>query len=295
MITYDNVLDYWKKQDIQVKNDLRAILDNFRILFAYNSNKIENESTSYHNTREIFENGRVINYTGDLRTLYEIQNQKDCYEFLVDKIIEKEPISRRLILDVHKHLCKGCYDESGYLKGERPGAFKINDYGVGDDVGVYPEEVEGNIDELCEEIDANTDADPLTVAAYFHLRFETIHPFADGNGRTGRTLMNYYLITHNYPPTIIYDEDKQTYYMALAVYDKADDIKGFVRFLKEQTIKTWTNKISRYIPSENGSNISGLDRKSIREQVESIKAESEGLSQPKYLKDITGGLDLLGE
>ncbi|MGE9963813.1 Fic family protein [Fusicatenibacter saccharivorans] len=48
-----------------------------------------------------------------------------------------------------------------------------------------------------------------------HLRFEEIHPFAGGNGRVGRTLLNYYLMTHDYPPMILYSEDKRTYYMAL--------------------------------------------------------------------------------
>lgn len=86
----------------------------------------------------------------------------------------------------------------------------------------------------------------MTVAAYFHLSFESIHPFADGNGRVGRTLLNYYLMTHDYPPTIIYDDDKPTYYLALTVFDKTGKIDGFIEFLKEETEKTWTKK--REIP-----------------------------------------------
>jgi Fic family protein len=49
----------------------------------------------------------------------------------------------------------------------------------------------------------------LTAASYFLLKFESIHPFADGNGRTGRTLMNYYLMINGLPPTILYEEDKK--------------------------------------------------------------------------------------
>ena len=213
MLKYEDVLKYWQSQSITTSEDYRTILDNFKILFAFNSNKIENEETTYHNTREIFENGKVINYTGDLRTLFEIQNQKECYEFLIDKMVSKEPISKELILKVHSILCKGCYDETRFAKGERPGSFKKNDYGVGDDVGAAPEEVEDAIEELCKELRENEGADPIVVASYFHLVFESIHPFADGNGRVGRTMMNYYLTTHNYPPTIIYDEDKKYYYM----------------------------------------------------------------------------------
>lgn len=269
MVKYDDVLEFWKDRDISNESDLRTLLDNFKIVFAYNSNKIENEDTSYHNTREIFENGKVINYTGDLRTLFEIQNQKECYEFLISKMISKEPITKDLILEVHRILCKGCYDETRFSKGERPGTFKVNDYGVGDDIGAAPEEVEGEIINLCEELKLNSNGNPLVVASYFHLTFESIHPFADGNGRVGRTLMNYYLITHNYPPTIIYDEDKKTYYMALAVFDKSDEIKGFIQFIKEETIKTWSNRITR----NNITTVSGnpaAERESVKSKIDKL-------------------------
>ena len=83
-------------------------------------------------------------------------------------------------------------------------------------------------------------ADIDTALDNFHLKFESIHPFADGNGRTGRTLMNYYLMINGLPPTILYEEDKKAYYMALAVYDKIEEISGFREFIKEQTVKTWT-------------------------------------------------------
>jgi len=47
---------------------------------------------------------------------------------------------------------------------------------------------------------------------------------------------------NNLPPAVIFDEDKETYFMALEVFDHSDKIDGFVEFLKEQTIKTWTRK-----------------------------------------------------
>ena len=77
------------------------------------------------------------------------------------------------------------------------------------------------------------------------MNFESIHPFADGNGRVGRTLLNYYLMTHDYPPTIIYNEDKELYYMGLTVFDKTGQIDGFVKFLQEQSEKTWSETFSK--------------------------------------------------
>ena len=110
-ITYNDVINYWKKLNINSKEVLEQTLDNFRILFAYNSGAIENEEITYHNTREIFENGKVINFTGNLKTLFEISNQKDCYNYLLDKIINKEQLSENLVKHIHKTLTKGTYDK----------------------------------------------------------------------------------------------------------------------------------------------------------------------------------------
>ena len=237
---YEDILKKWQLKKIETVDDLDNELENFRILFAYHSNVIENSNITLHNTRETFENSKVVNYSGDLRTLFEIQNQKNCYDFLKEKILKKEPLKKELILEIHKVLMYGCYDERRYNKGERPGEFKKNEYIVGDDVGVLSEDVETEIEHICNEINSYKGEDILTVAAYLHLNFEAVHPFADGNGRVGRTIMNYFLLINNFPPMIIYEENKDAYYMALTVFDKTGNIDGFIKFLKEQTIKTWT-------------------------------------------------------
>ena len=242
MNSLESILKQWQSYSITTTEDLDFYLDNFRILFAYNSNHIENPNTTYHDTREIFEHGSVSSYTGDLRTIFEIQNQKDCYEFLKEKIAAKEPLSQELIKHTHQILMHGCYDQSKHIKGERPGEYKKHLFVVGDDIGAAPDEVEDEIAFVLKEVLDNEGKDPLTVAAYLHLSLGSIHPFADGNGRLGRTLMNYYLITHNYPPVIIYSEDKETYYLALAVFDKTGEIEGFKKFIQEQAIKTWSHR-----------------------------------------------------
>lgn len=74
--------------------------------------------------------------------------------------------------------------------------------------------------------------DILIKVAYLHAMFETIHPFADGNGYAGRALMNYYLIRHNYPPIVIFNEDKETYYLALKVFNKTGKLDDFLSFCR---------------------------------------------------------------
>ena len=225
------------------RNELEKELDSFKILFAYNSGKIENERISFHDVLSIFKNGKVVEFSGNPRTLFEIQNQKDCYLFLLDKLVSREKISTELIKAIHKELTKGTYDERRYEKGERPGEFKKGDYIVGKaEIGSLAEDVEKEINDLVNEINEASSSDYLTIAAYFHLRFETIHPFADGNGRVGRTLLNYYLIINGIKPLIVYDEDKKLYYECLQAYDEKEDIEPLKKFLEYEQEKTWTRK-----------------------------------------------------
>jgi len=247
MSLYNAAVKLWQDWRVKTEADIDRRLENFRILFAYNSGKIENDAITYNDTREIFENGRVLNYSGMPRTIFELSNQKICYEFLKSKLVDKEPITIALIKEIHAVLTGGAYDERRYVEqGERPGEFKKHDYVVGlAEVGSLPEDVENDLTELLSELDGYKGKDMLTAAAYFHARFEYIHPFADGNGRVGRTLLNYFLMIHDHPPLIVYDEDKAAYYDALAAYDNSEDIEPMTAFLRQQAERTWEKTLDR--------------------------------------------------
>jgi Fic family protein len=244
---YEKAVKLWQSWHVTTVADIDQRLENFRILFAYHSGKIENNAVTYHDTREIFENGRVLNYTGTPRTISELSNQKICYDFLKPKIATKEPLTIPLLKETHAAITGGTYDERRYIEqGERPGEFKKHDYVTGlAEVGSLPEDVESDLEMLLSELGAVKERDILKAAAYFHARFEHIHPFADGNGRVGRTLMNYFLMINNHPPIIIYDEDKSAYYDALAAYDNTEDIVPMAVFLKQQAERTWGKTLER--------------------------------------------------
>lgn len=244
---YEKIVKWWKEQNIKNSSDLRQKLDNFRILFACNSNGIEGNTIDYHTTREIFEGVSLSNFNGSAREIFEVQNQKMAFDFMLDAFDCKERIDIPFILELHKIMSYGCYNQNQLDKGERPGSFKVHDYGVGvTEVGSYPEDVTDDLNDLITQLsESEGKGDVLTKAAFLHLQFETIHPFADGNGRVGRTLLNYYLMINNHPPIVIFNEDKETYYLGLEVFDHTGKINNFVKFLQEQMIKTWKTKVEK--------------------------------------------------
>jgi Fic family protein len=247
MISYDDVVAFWQEGEIKTVADLERRLDNFRVIFAYNSGKIENPGVTYSDTREIFENGRALNFSGDPRTLFELRNQKVCYDFLKEKIVFRLPLSVGIILEVHRVLSEGTYDERRYIEnGERPGEFKKHDYVTGIfEVGLPAPDVPREMAALVSEMNDYAGNDILKAAAYMHARFEYIHPFADCNGRSGRTLMNYWLLVRGFPPLVVYDDDKALYYESLRIYDEKEEIDPLCDFLAFQAVKTWEKTMTR--------------------------------------------------
>jgi len=249
LTNYKKILRVWESFDIQTVSDLNLRLNSFRIQFAYNSAKIENPEVTYYATREIFEDAVVKTFKGSPETLTEISNQRKCYTFLLPKIIAKEPITLDLIKEAHEITTMGTYDDRRFFElGERPGMFRKNDFVVGkNDVGSMPEEVEADLEELLKEISDTTiltePSKVLKAATYFHMRFEFIHPFADGNGRVGRTMMNYFLMIHSHPPLIVYDEDRVEYYEALEHYTEGEDLEPLFTFFEQQLEKTWAKAV----------------------------------------------------
>jgi len=182
MDVYRSIVKMWQDFQIKTEAELAMHLDSFRILFAYHSNKNENDNTTYDDTYEAFTNNRVTGYTGDIRTLIEIQNQKHTWRRVLPAFGRREPIDQAFVCGMQRILTEGAYDDMRVAKGEKPGEF--------------------------------------------HAKFEFIHPFADGNDRTGRTVMNYCLILHDHPPIVIHDEDRREYYEALEAFHTRQDLDG---------------------------------------------------------------------
>lgn len=219
MTEYEKAVAVWQQKHITTDAELSEALNAFSVLYAYHSGKIGNDNITYHDTREIFEHDMVTGYTGNLRTLFAIHDAKNAYELFLTAFGENRLFDENFIMELH-----GCLTENTCR---------------------YSNHADKNFSGLLEKMQSTEDNNVLVMTAYFHAEFERIHPFADGNGRTGRLAMNYFLVIHNHPPVIIYEEDRQEYYDALEMWNTEQDLRPFCDFLKRQTERTWKKQLKR--------------------------------------------------
>lgn len=178
---------------------------------VYNSNAIENSTLTLKETEKILlemELSRDVS----LREVFEAKNLARVIEYTREKV-KNSNINKELILLLHKMLIDNIDDKIA-------GRFRaIGEYvRVGTHIAPAPEHVETMIDVILSEYTNNLKDYFIERIAKFHLDFETIHPFCDGNGRIGRVLMNYQLLKFGFPLIIIRDKEKQEYYQAFSDY-----------------------------------------------------------------------------
>ena len=248
MDAYGIVVDWWRALSKAERDTF--LRDTFPVQFSYNSGKIENDEITLHDTEEVFSNGRIVSFTGNVRTVFEITNLKNSWQQILDMAEAGAPLTVDDLLSLHLTLTTGTYDERRWVKGERPGSFKKGDYVVADNVGYAPKDVPDAIEELVEEINGfayapTTLAQPCLVTSCFaHALLADIHPFADGNGRVARALQSLCLLRGNCPPLIIQEKDRMAYYGALDAFHHEGDLNPFVEFSAIEAIKTWSKHAS---------------------------------------------------
>ena len=243
LASYEGLVSRWRGLSALSRE---AHVDDFVLNYAYNSGKIENDAITYHDTHEIFESGRIIALTGDVRTLFEIQNLKTSWEWARPLATPGLRLTEDLVLKAHELLTYGTYDEQRWESGERPGSYKLGDYVVGAKaVGADASDVPELMRDLLGDVSAHLSDDTraLTVAAYLHAVLVDIHPFADGNGRVARLLMNMVLLSMGHPPVVIREQDRMAYYGALDAFHDEGDLEPFRQFLMTECLITWEGRL----------------------------------------------------
>lgn len=191
---------------------------------VYNSNAIENSTLTLKETERILLELEVIRKVS-IRELFEAKNLARVNEYLETK--PDLPLSVDSILLLHRMLIGGIDDNiAGRLR-------KKGEYvRVGNYVAPAPEQVEHLLDNLLDDFASSHDKYFLDNIAYFHLEFERIHPFCDGNGRIGRVFINQQLAKLGYPPVIIRNKGKQdNYYPLFQTFVDHKDYGGMAELL----------------------------------------------------------------
>ena len=202
------IVDLKKRFDFlkKGKEALLNILEDVELAESvYNSNAIENSTLTLPDTEKILLDLEVSkDYS--LREVFEAKNLARVYEYIKAKK-DSIVLNQGTILFIHGLLIGGIDDSiAGRFR-------KQHEYvRVGKHVAPAPEHIMRMIEVLLDEYKTNHDANIFAKIAHFHLQFETIHPFLDGNGRIGRVLINVQLQEFGYPNIIIRDKEKQLYY-----------------------------------------------------------------------------------
>jgi Fic family protein len=206
------------------KESLLQLLDEAEISEAvYNSNAIENSTLTLKETERILLEMEVSRDVS-LREVFEAKNLARVMEYIHGKT--KSELDAGLVLFLHQMLLNGIDDKiAGRFrqKGEY--------VRVGTHVAPAPEHLERMIEELLIEYSSDFETYFVDKIALFHLNFETIHPFNDGNGRIGRILINYHLQQLGFPNIIIRDKEKQEYYRGFHEYRDGQNTKPMEKVL----------------------------------------------------------------
>lgn len=191
------------------------MIDRFTANFTYESNAIEGNSLTLKDVTFLFKENRTP-AGKDLREIHESINTREAMSMMFQGAFR---IDRESIIRLHSILIKNTGVSSGYK----------------------PE-----MDALLELHHENRDVHPLERAARFHGKFEQIHPFEDGNGRTGRMIVNAMLVTEGYPPLIIRTSQRMSYFSALDAFDHGHENK-LKRFLIERYLDTYEKFFKVYV------------------------------------------------
>lgn len=227
--------------------DTKTIQDMFRdfsTYYIYNTNAIEGNSLTLEETSLLLNESRTP-AGKDLREIYDHLNEQETFSHLLQ---HKPDITIKTILDIQARLLRNIDERRGYFR-------RHNVRVVGADFQTSPAEyVLTDMKILLKWYGLNQKRmHPLVLAALFHEKFERIHPFYDGNGRTGRMLLNLILLRKGFPPLIIRNDRRQDYYRALSQGHKAgltsaDEVTyvGMVNFCYGQMVQAWENIFSKW-------------------------------------------------
>ena len=246
-IEFEAMRKAWKEPLIAIKKGYAKELKNlpktakqkniesFMVGFIYNSDKIEGSKLSFKDTAELFIHG-ITPKNKPLRDVKEAEGHKNAFYGMLNY---KGPLTLKKVCAWHRMIF-------GSSNAEIAGKIRLHKIMVtGSRVSFpHPENLDALLKEFISWHKKNMKRyNSVEFAALVHLKFVSIHPFTDGNGRISRLLANYVLQRNNYPMVDIKFNDRKAYYSNLETSQLWNDEKHFVRFF----VKRYINANKEYL------------------------------------------------
>ena len=231
----------------------RDFLEWVKIEQTYNSNAIEGNTLSRKETAEVGLKGLTIAGKSIVEHL-EVINHIEAFEYMFELSGDKKSkIIKRDVLLLHQIILWNI-DQSN------AGIYRTVDVRIsGSDVVLSSHlKIEEEMVKLIKYMNSSHKLHPVLFAAQVHLRFVTIHPFIDGNGRTARLLMNLLLIKEGYPITTIYNKNRTEYIECLEYAQLSNDESPFNNFIARKVLEAYRQYPSQTSKKINSSRADGL-------------------------------------
>ena len=189
---------------------------------TYHSNAIEGSTLTYAETYAILYNDNSFKIEGkEPREIYEAINHKEALNMVFENLQEKREFDERFIKKLNETINNNIKETSGFRK--------VQVFIQGSDhIPPEPEKVPNLMNYYIYNYNNDIEDIFLKIAKY-HIEFEKIHPFEDGNGRTGRLLLNYELLKNDLPPVVISKDERVKYFEFI----RKNDSSGLAEWFKE--------------------------------------------------------------
>ncbi|RQT43039.1 Fic family protein [Burkholderia cepacia] len=208
------------------QHTVASLREKLLLEWTYHSNAIEGNTLTLRETKVVLEGITVGGKS--LREHFEATNHRDAIVYVEDIVAKAEALSEWQIRNIHSLVLKG-------IDAEEAGRYRRENVVIAGASTTPPDfmHLPAEMAALIDWYEAAGDRHPVERAAELHTRFVKIHPFIDGNGRTGRLLLNFELMKAGYPPAIIRKEDRLAYYDALDKACVSGDYGDITRLVAE--------------------------------------------------------------